>query len=46
MSKQNVIVIMSDEHTRSVMGAYGNPLAQTPTLDKLANAGVDAPIER
>lgn len=40
MNKQNVIVIMSDEHTRSVMGAYGNPLAQTPTLDKLANAGV------
>ena len=31
---------MSDEHTRSVMGAYGNQLAHTPTLDKLANSGV------
>lgn len=30
---------MSDEHTRSVMGAYGNSIVQTPTLDKLANDG-------
>jgi choline-sulfatase len=36
----NVLVLMSDEHTRSVMGAYGNSLAHTPTLDKLANDGV------
>lgn len=40
MSGNNVIVLMSDEHTRSVMGAYGNPLVQTPTLDKLAASGV------
>ena len=40
MSENNVIVLMSDEHTRSVMGAYGNPLVQTPTLDKLAASGV------
>lgn len=39
MSK-NVLVLMSDEHTRSVMGAYGNKLAHTPTLDSLANRGV------
>jgi len=31
---------MSDEHTRSVMGAYGNSVAHTPTLDKLANSGI------
>jgi choline-sulfatase len=36
----NVLVLMSDEHTRSVMGAYGNSLVQTPALDKLANSGV------
>jgi len=36
----NVLVLMSDEHTRSVMGSYGNPLVQTPALDKLANSGV------
>src|SRR5210317_1099251 len=40
MSGNNVIVLMSDEHTRSVIGAYGNPLVHTPTLDKLAAGGV------
>lgn len=40
MSGNNVLVIMSDEHARSVMGAYGNPLVQTPTLDRLAREGV------
>lgn len=40
MSGKNVLVIMSDEHARSIMGAYGNPLVQTPTLDKLARRGV------
>jgi choline-sulfatase len=35
----NVLILMSDEHTRSVMGAYGNPLAHTPTLDGLARRG-------
>ena len=35
----NVLILMSDEHTRSVMGAYGNALAHTPTLDDLANRG-------
>ncbi len=37
---QNVLIIMSDEHTRSVMGAYGNSLAKTPALDALAATGV------
>ena len=36
----NVLVLMSDEHTRSVMGAYGNQLVHTPALDKLANNAV------
>lgn len=40
MHASNVLVLMSDEHTRSVLGAYGNPLAQTPTLDRLAADGV------
>ena len=40
MSASNIIVLMSDEHTRSVMGAYGNPLVQTPALDGLAARGV------
>jgi len=36
----NVLILMSDEHTRSVMGAYGNRLAHTPALDELAGSGV------
>jgi choline-sulfatase len=40
LNASNIIVLMSDEHTRSVMGAYGNPLVQTPALDGLAASGV------
>lgn len=40
MSAYNMLVIMSDEHTRSVMGAYGNQLVRTPSLDDLATRGV------
>ncbi len=36
----NVLILMSDEHTRSVMGAYGNDLVHTPALDELAAQGV------
>ncbi|HEX8373614.1 MAG TPA: sulfatase-like hydrolase/transferase, partial [Geminicoccaceae bacterium] len=35
----NVLFIMSDEHSRSVLGCYGNPLVRTPNLDALAAAG-------
>ncbi len=40
MRANNVLILMSDEHTRSVLGTYGNALAQTPTLDRLAAGGV------
>lgn len=40
MSANNLLILMSDEHTRSVFGAYGNPLARTPALDRLASEGV------
>lgn len=36
---RNTLVIMSDEHSRKMMGAYGNPLVQTPNLDRLAERG-------
>lgn len=36
----NVLVLLSDEHARSVLGCAGHPLAQTPHLDALAAAGV------
>lgn len=40
MADNNVLILMSDEHTRSVMGAYGNKLAHTPALDHLTASGV------
>jgi choline-sulfatase len=36
----NVLFILSDEHARDVMGAYGNPRVHTPNLDRLAASGV------
>jgi choline-sulfatase len=35
----NVLFLLSDEHARSALGAYGHPIAQTPTLDRLASSG-------
>lgn len=42
MSKtpRNLLFIMSDEHSKRVLGCYGNPLIRTPNLDKLATKGV------
>ena len=39
MAGQNVLFIMSDEHSRHVLGAYGNRIVKTPNLDRLAAAG-------
>lgn len=36
----NVLCIMSDQHTRSVLGAYGNEVVHSPNLDRLADEGV------
>ncbi|HEV7719289.1 MAG TPA: sulfatase-like hydrolase/transferase [Arsenicitalea sp.] len=38
-SPNNILVIMADEHARQVLGAYGNPIVQTPNLDRLAGEG-------
>jgi len=35
----NVLVVLSDEHTRRVLGSYGNPIVRTPHLDALAREG-------
>ena len=40
MDTNNVLVFMSDEHTCSVLGAYGNSLVRTPNLDRIAASGV------
>jgi len=36
----NLLLIMSDEHSREVAGCYGNPIVRTPNLDALADRGV------
>jgi choline-sulfatase len=39
-AKPNVLLIMSDQHKRSCMGAYGDTVARTPNLDDLAAKSV------
>jgi choline-sulfatase len=39
MRPTNVLFVFSDQHSRRVLGCYGNPAARTPTLDGLAAAG-------
>lgn len=36
---KNTLILLSDEHSRKVLGAYGNEQAQTPNLDALAARG-------
>jgi choline-sulfatase len=36
----NIVWIIADDHAAYVSGAYGNPLARTPNIDRLAAAGV------
>jgi len=39
-TRPNVLLIMSDQHKRSCMGAYGDHVARTPNLDTLASRSV------
>lgn len=36
----NFLIIVSDQHSRSLIGAYGNDVIRTPNLDALAESGV------
>ena len=38
--RPNILVIMSDQHSKHVLGCYGNPIVRTPNLDRLAANGV------
>jgi choline-sulfatase len=40
MKPTNVLVVMSDEHSRRVLGCYGHSMIRTPHLDRLAERGV------
>jgi len=37
---QNVLFLMTDQHSRRILGVDGDPLARTPNLDGLARSGV------
>lgn len=38
--RPNILFIMSDEHDPAVSGCYGDPLVETPNMDRLAAEGV------
>ena len=37
---RNVLFLMSDQHSKGILGAEGDPLARTPNLDALASTGL------
>jgi choline-sulfatase len=39
MRPTNLLIIMSDEHNKKILGCYGNRIARTPHLDALARRG-------
>lgn len=39
-TKPNVLFIFSDQHSPRITGCYGDPVAETPNIDKLAGNGV------
>ena len=40
MQPANLLFILSDEHSRRVLGCYGHSMIRTPNLDRLAESGV------
>jgi choline-sulfatase len=40
MKPANLVFILSDEHSRRVLGCYGHGMIRTPNLDRLAAKGV------
>ncbi len=40
VDRPNVLMIMSDEHDPAVLGCYGDPVVQSPHLNRLADEGI------
>lgn len=40
MKPMNLLIIMSDQHNRRMLGCYGHDIVKTPNLDRLAARGV------
>ncbi len=39
MDRRNLLILMSDQHSRDAMSCAGHPVVRTPNLDKLAERG-------
>jgi len=39
MRAKNLLIIMSDQHSRGMLACYGHPVVHTPNLDRLAWRG-------
>src|SRR5262249_1485724 len=39
MRAKNLLIVMSDQHSRGMLGCYGHPVVKTPNLDGLATRG-------
>lgn len=40
MTPPNILFLFSDQHAQPVAGCYGDPVVQTPNIDRLAREGV------
>jgi len=40
LERPNIVMILSDDHTAEFTGCYGNPVIQTPNLDRFASQGM------
>ncbi len=40
VDQPNILLIMTDQHSKHVTGCYGDPIVSTPNLDRLASQGV------
>jgi len=43
--RPNLLLLMSDQHRADCVGADGNPLILTPSLDRIAAEGVQEGVE-
>ncbi|NIJ44828.1 N-sulfoglucosamine sulfohydrolase [Wenyingzhuangia heitensis] len=39
-TKPNIVLFVADDHGKDALGSYGNPIIQTPNLDRMASEGV------
>lgn len=40
VQRPNIIMIMTDDHAKNAVGAYGSKLIKTPNIDRLGNEGI------